>query len=196
MSGLSRLLRTAAELHGTLEDQLAPGAGRGGGEKVSGGTSGSAPPARLDVIAHRDRLRRRLAWWVDAVADRDERLPRPTVRSMAAWLTLQLPVMADEDHRLLGTQLEGWLRVSYRILGDRDALEDRALPPDAWDRQVPVHEAARILGVTARTVQRRAARRDGLVRLGDAHRPPVPRCPHTDLEQQACDHCLRARVAP
>lgn len=198
-TALHRLLTAVPAVYETLGEALVPG---GGG--LAADDMPRAPkdplqrpaPANLDVTDHRHELVRGLRWWVDAVRERGEHTRvGHSVTLMCAWLLGNLGAMAPEDHTELADNLRTWLGKAggYQHLGageDMDVwsyLSERSLPAGAEHQRMRVADAAKVLGCTVRTIQRRVpaeAREGGLVRLGDA----IPRCTHCDLIVGQCEH--------
>lgn len=142
----------------------------GTGEKVSGGDK-DRTPGNLSVMEHRHKLPRILWWWVDAIHDGEEVKPSSSdVRSMCGWLSARVRVMDAEDASEFRGELYGWRDQAYRLIDPTppEKGELRTLPVETVEAYVPVHEAAKLLGCTVRTIQRRAPRAGGTVRLGDA----------------------------
>lgn len=188
MTPLSELLARVPVVYGLLQDALVPGGGGGyDGERVSGG-GGEPPkaPANLEVAEHRHTLLRGLRWWVDAVVDGWPGKVGDSPTHMCALLLAHLHVMAPEDQAELQTNLWDWLGGAMPLVGKVSTPTPPRLPLEALDRRVPVHVAAEVLGVSVRTVQRRAPRADGTVVLREA---AGPLCDQSDLPAPWCDHC-------
>lgn len=191
MSRVVTLLRRVPIAYEELGQSLLPSAGRG--EMVSGGGElvNRRAPASIAIIDHRHKLLRGLRWWVDALDGGDRSLPAAdNVAAMCGWLTKMVHVLEPEDEIELTRNLGQWVDRAFSLMGDRDA--PKMLPPDAWDQEVPVAVAAKVLGVNVSTVRRRAPS-SPRVRLGDVARPVVPRCTHSDLPTGMCDHCRSTR---
>jgi hypothetical protein len=173
---LRRLLTEVPAVYAVLGEALVPGGG-GGGDGMPRAPKDPLErpaPANLEVAEHRHKLLRGLRWWVDAVRDPDQELPPIGHHAtlMCAVLLGHLDAMAPEDHAELRTNLEDWLHDAYAVTGHRSRpAKALQLPEGAEDSMVRVADAARILGVSVRTIQRRAARTEGLVRLGDVLGP-------------------------
>jgi hypothetical protein len=188
---LHRLLTEVPAVYAVLGEALVPGGG-GGGDGMPRAPKDPLErpaPANLEVAEHRHKLLRGLRWWVDAVRD----TPPPagfigpatftehlatlppvgsSISGLCAMLLAHLHVMAPEDHAELRSNLEDWLHDAYAVTGHRSRpAKALQLPEGAEDSMVRVADAARILGVSVRTIQRRAARTEGLVRLGDVLGP-------------------------
>lgn len=194
MTGLQRRLASAASVYDDLLEASLPGR--------SGEPSGSTPdprdkpvPGSLSVLDHRHDLVRLLRWWVDAVHEHGERTARmgSDVPAMARYLAAHVHVMADEDAGTLYGRLGGWLVRAAGMMGEPTSAPI-VLEGAQLDQRVRVADAARLLGCTVRTVQRRVPadqRQDGMVRLLDA----VPRCELCDLPEGQCPHTVRVTVA-
>lgn len=144
-------------------------------------------PGNLSVIEHRHLLLRGLRWWVDVV-DADN--PRPVGDSpamMCAVLLGHLHLLTLEDQDTLRDNLEDWLSGAYPFMGKPEPVTRTTLPIEALDAIVPVHVAAKVLGVSVRTVQRRAPDRTaGQVRLRDV----AELCRH-ELLAGHCQDCAQ-----
>lgn len=188
---LEQVLRQVPGVYRDLEDALIPG--RSGEPSGPPDPVHKPAPANLNVTEHRHKLLRGLRWWVDAVHPKDGRVPRvgEDVALMCGALLAALPVMDDEDRATLHNNLRSWLVKAYVFMGDPEPTTV-ALPPAALDQRVRVADAARILGCTVRTVQRRvpAERRGGgLVLLREAWR-----CELCDLRHGECVHTRSVTV--
>lgn len=193
MTGLARQLATAAAVHADLVDAALPGRAGDPEERPAPDPTRKPAPGNLGVMDHRHELVRLLRWWVDAVRDPGEWTQvGHDVAAMARWLAAHEHVMAPEDARTLYGRVRGWLATSAAIMGvSTSAPID--LTTAQLDQRVRVADAARILGCTVRTVQRRVPadqRPGGMVRLGD-----VVRCEHCDLPSGQCPHSVRVAVA-
>lgn len=192
MTGLARQLALAATVYADLVDAALPGRGDPNDRPAPDPTRKPAP-GNLGVMDHRHSLLTLLRWWVDAVRDPDE----PTrlgddVPGMARYLAAHESAMAAEDSQLLYGRVRGWLATSAAIMGDSTSAPID-LTTDQLDQRVRVADAARLLGCTVRTIQRRvppAQRQGGMVRLGDA-----ARCDLCDLPAGQCAHTVRVSVA-
>lgn len=144
-------------------------------------------PGNLAVMQHRHQLVRGLRWWVSAVRDPDDTSRvGESVTSMCVWLLDHLDVMAPEDRAELRNNLRSWLVKASGYLGDQPAPAPLPLPAEAYDQRVRVADAAKLLGCTVRTIQRRVPverRTGGLVLLREAWR-----CDHCDLAHGECEH--------
>ena len=193
MSGLAHLLARAASTYDDLVDAALPGSGGDPDERPAPDPTRKPAPGNLGVMEHRHDLVRALRWWVDAVRDPGEHTRvGHDVAAMARWLAAHEHVMAPEDACTLYGRVRGWLATSGAIMG-----ESTSAPIDLTtaqlDQRVRVADAARILGCTVRTVQRRVPadqRPGGMVRLGD-----VVRCELCDLPTGQCPHTVRVAVA-
>lgn len=193
MTGLQRQLAAAAAVHADLVDAALPGGGGDPDERPAPDPTRKPAPGNLGVMEHRHALVSLLRWWVDAVRDPGERTQvGHDVSMMARWLAAHEDVMAPEDTARLFGQVRGWLHTSAGIMG-----ESTSAPIDLTtaqlDQRVRVADAARILGCTVRTVQRRVPadqRPGGMVRLGD-----VVRCELCDLPEGQCAHTVRVTLA-
>jgi hypothetical protein len=143
------------------------------------------------VTEHRHKLLRGLRWWVDAVVDPDERrfvvgLGDSPAR-MCALLLANVGGMADEDQDTLRENLWEWVGEAMPMVGKVSAPVP-ALPREALDQRVPVHVAAKALGVSVSTVKRRTpdTREAGTVLLREA---AGPLCVLHDLPPAWCAHC-------
>jgi hypothetical protein len=184
---LADLLAKVPAVYDQLEDAMVPGGGSGDGMPTGPRSVHPNAPARLDVIDHRHQLLRGLRWWVDAVDDGASPLPvGESVARMCAWLIANLHHMADDDLMELRENLWEWVGDAMPMVGKVEAPKVPALPLEALDRVVPVHVAAKALGVSVDTVQRRATREAGMVKLSDA---AGPLCPQSDLPAAWCAHC-------
>lgn len=170
MTTLRAALELVPRVYADLGTAMVPGGSSAvDGERVSGGGQTEAPaPARLEVAEHRHLLLRGLRWWVDVI-DPDTPLPvgdSPT--RMCAVILANLDALAPEDHTALAENLTDWLHGAYPFMGKPEPVTRATLPPEALDAVVPVHVAAKVLGVSLRTIQRRApGRTAGTVRLRD-----------------------------
>jgi hypothetical protein len=187
---LAELLAKVPAVYDQLEGAMVPGGGAGDGMPTGPRSVHPNAPARLDVIDHRHQLLRGLRWWVDAVQDvtvagKGRTLSESPAR-MCAVLLHHLPDMAAEDRATLRGNLWDWIGDAMPMVGKVEAPKVPALPLEALDRVVPVHVAAKALGVSVRTVRRRAPRTAGMVKLSDA---AGPLCPQSDLPATWCDHC-------
>jgi len=194
VTGLARQLATAAAVHADLVDAALPGNAGDPNDRPAPDPTRKPAPGNLTVMEHRHRLVRLLRWWVDAVHERGERVPRMghDVARMARWLAAHEDVMAPEDAARLFGQLRGWLHTSSGMMGEQTSAPI-SLRDDQLDQRVRVADAARLLGCTVRTIQRRVPadqRPGGMVRLGDA-----ARCDHCDLPVGQCAHTVRVEVA-
>jgi hypothetical protein len=154
-------------------------------------------PARLEVTEHRHLLLKGLRWWVDAVVDLDDRrfhvgLGDSPAR-MCALLLANLAHMADEDQDTLRGNLWEWVGDAMPMVGKVVAPSAPMLPREALERVVPVHVAAKALGVSVSTVKRRTVgKRDaGQVLLRDAAGQVL--CVQSDLPPAWCAHCRGAQ---
>lgn len=185
---LERLLERVPQVYAALgEAQVLPGAGDPE-ERPAKDPTYKPAPGRPDVIEHRHELLRGLRWWVDAVAVDHRPGSYPvgnSVAHMCALILHNVPHMAPEDKVELAANLDAWLVKAWPYVGRMEPHTRQSLPLEAVDAILPVHAAAKLLGVSVRTVQRRAERTDGLVRLGD-----VMRCDH-GLPQGQCHYCER-----
>jgi hypothetical protein len=132
------------------------------------------PPANLDVAEHRHQLLRGLRWWADAVGTEGAgRHLGESVAHMCAWLIAHLGDMAAEDQETLYGNLNEWLAKATGMAGGYEPpaepfIRVRDLPAGAEDSIVSVAVAAKVLGVSVRTIQRRSPNRfAGQVRLRD-----------------------------
>lgn len=186
MRDLSRLLREVADLYSQLQDALVPGGNRAPGDPGGSPDPVASPaPARLDVIEQRHLLLRGLRWWCDAVDPDLERtyVIGNDVARMCDYLIRWAHVMAPEDVETLAGNLQDWINGALPLVGSPSERRV-SLPPGAEAQVVPVHEAAKLLGVTVRTIRRRTPdRADGMVKLGDAL-----------SESDLCVHALWART--
>lgn len=193
MTGLARQLATAAAVYADLVDAALPGSGGDPNDRPAPDPTRKPAPGNLGVMDHRHRLLTLLRWWVDAVRDPDERTRlADDVPGMARYLAAHEADMAPEDARKLYGHLTGWLIQSARMTGEPDS-RPIDLTPAQLDQRVRVADAARLLGCTVRTVQRRVPaeqRPGGMVRLGD-----VARCEQCDLPTGQCPHTVRVAVA-
>jgi len=187
VSTLQRLLASVASVYDDLLDASLPGSGGDPDERPAPDPTRKPAPGDLGVLEHRHKLVRGLRWWVDAVHERGERVPRmgQDVALMASYLSAREEVMAPEDQDALEGHLRSWLVKSARIMGEPDR-PPAPLPVEAWDRVVPQSLAAQALGVSVSTVWRRAGSRGGAVRLGDV---TGPRCELHDLLSGQCADC-------
>lgn len=194
MTGLAHQLATAAAVHADLLDAALPGGGGDPDERPAPDPTRKPAPGDLGVMDHRHRLVQLLRWWVDAVRDPDERTRLgDDVPGMARWLAAHETAMAPEDAGTLYGHVRGWLHTASRIMGEPDSRPIELTAAQLAQR-VRVADAARILGCTVRTVQRRVPadqRPGGMVRLEDA----LPRCEHCDLPAGQCAHTVRVEVA-
>lgn len=193
MTGLARQLATAAAVHADLVDAALPGSGGDPDERPTPDPTRKPAPGNLGVMEHRHELVRLLRWWVDAVRDPGEWTQvGHDVAAMCRWLAAHEHVMAPEDARTLYGRVRGWLATSAAIMGESSSAPID-LTTAQLEQRVRVADAARILGCTVRTVQRRVpadARPGGMVRLGDA-----VRCELCDLPTGQCPHTVRVAVA-
>lgn len=191
MTPLADLLAKVPAVYAQLGDAAVP-MGSVGGDMPTGPTSVHPnAPARLDVIDHRHQLLRGLRWWVDAVDDGTSPLPvGESVPRMCAWLLANLRHMDETDAATLRGNLWDWIGEALPMVGQVDTPAP-PLPREALDRVVPVHVAAKALGVSVSTVKRRATREGGMVRLGDA---AGPLCEVSDLPAAWCAHCRPVRT--
>lgn len=193
MTALPRLLASVAAVYDDLLDASLPGRGGDPDERPAPDPTHKPAPGDLGVMEHRHKLVRGLRWWVDAVRDPGEHTQvGHDVTLMARWLAAHVNVMAPEDRAELASNLSAWLGKSAGIMGAPVsapiALEDAQL-----DQRVRVADAARLLGCTVRTVQRRVPadqRQGGMVLLRD-----VVRCDLCDLPDGTCPHSVRVSVA-
>lgn len=192
MSGLAHVLARAASTYADLVDAALPGRAGDPDERPAADPTRKPAPGDLGVMEHRHQLRTLLRWWVDAVRDPDEHTRLgDDVPGMARYLAAHEHAMAPEDSRVLFGRVRGWLATSAAIMGDSTSAPID-LTADQLDQQVRVADAARILGCTVRTVQRRVPadqRPGGMVRLGDA-----VRCELCDLPADQCAHTVRVSV--
>lgn len=194
MTGLARHLALAATVYADLVDAALPGRGDPNDRPAPDPTRKPAP-GNLGVMDHRHNLRTLLRWWVDAVRDPYDEQTRlgDDVPGMARYLAAHEPDMAPEDAKLLYGRVRGWLATSAAIMGGSISAPID-LTTDQLDQRVRVADAARLLGCTVRTIQRRVPadqRPGGMVRLEDA----LPRCEHCDLPAGQCAHTVRVEVA-
>ena len=148
----------------------------------------SSAPAQLEFIEHRHKLLRGLRWWVTQTGD--PRVPVGaglTAHGLCRWLAPRVKRMSEEKQDEFWRNLSDWADVARDLSGPADRAV--SVPESGWDQTVPVHVAAQILGVSVRTVQRRAPREAGTVRLGDVARPAMVRCGMSDLFTGECEHC-------
>lgn len=149
-------------------------------------------PANLSVVDHRHQLVRGLRWWVDAVKDAPTAQPvGESVTHMCALLLHYAPGLESEDRDELTTNLRQWLHKADRMNNPPD---DRPapIPAEALSQRVPVHVAAKALGVSVSTVKRRTPGREaGQVLIRDA---AGPLCVH-DLPPAWCAYCMRTGCA-
>lgn len=190
MTPLADLLVRVPAVYAELGNALLP--------RRSGEPSDTSPdprhrpaPANLDVTDHRHQLLRGLRWWVDAVHEKGQRVPRlgDSPARMCAWLLAHLEHMAPEDQAELQTNLWDWVGDAMPLVGAVTAPGTPRLPREALDRHVPVHVAAHALGVSVSTVKRRTVgkRSEGIVLLRDAAGEVL--CTQSDLPPAWCDHC-------
>lgn len=146
-------------------------------------------PANLAVTEHRHLLLRGLRWWVDVIAADTPPVGDSPAR-MCAVILAHLDVLEAEDQATLRANLWEWVGDAMPLVGAVPTPEAPALPREALDRRVPVHVAAKALGVHVSTVKRRTANREGgMVLLRDA---AGELCAMSDLPPGWCEHC-RAR---
>lgn len=187
MTTLRAALELVPRVYADLGTAMVPGGSSAvDGERVSGGGQTEAPaPARLEVAEHRHLLLRGLRWWVD-VLDPDTTMPvGDSPAKMCAVILGNLHHLDTEDAETLRSNLTEWLHAAYPFIGETEAPRRPVLPAVALDAVVPVHVAAKVLGVSTRTIQRRAPGREtGRVRLRDV----CPLCPH-GLPVGHCGDC-------
>lgn len=193
MTGLGRLLASAASVYDDLVDAALPGNAGDPNDRPAPDPTRKPAPGNLGVMEHRHQLVRGLRWWVDAVRDPGEHTQvGHDVALMARWLAAHVDVMDQTDAADLETHLRRWLGKAAGIMGTPDSAPV-VLEGVQLDARVRVADAARILGCTVRTVQRRVPadqRAGGMVRLGD-----VARCEPCDLPVGQCAHSVRVTVA-
>lgn len=196
---LADLLQVVPGLYEDLEDAaLARAKGEPGERRGSGDPRSSPAPGRVEVMEHRHELLRGLRWWVDAVAPNPA--DRPTivggnVTAMCRLLTKHLPAMAPEDRAELRANLDAWRVRAWRLMdpAPREAGDlGPVLPPQAAEVYVPKRTAAQMLGCSVDTVERRAGRVKGDVRVADLLRP-LDLCRH-DLWLRTCAECAGSRA--
>ncbi|WP_408895914.1 hypothetical protein ACJ5H2_13435 [Nocardioides sp. R1-1] len=185
-------LRRIPGVYADLEDALVPGRSLEPPDSSPDPRNRPAP-AKLNVADHRHKLMRGLRWWVDAVHPREGKVPRvgQDVALMCGALLAALPVMEEEDRATLHSNLQEWLLRSWELLGDGGEVRV-GLPAAAMDQRVRVADAARMLGCTVRTIQRRvpAERRPGgMVLLRE-----VWRCDLCELPHGECAHTATVAV--
>lgn len=194
---LTELLRLIPSVYADLESALIPGKGVSDDSGVRSSDPLHRPAtANLDVIDHRHLLLRGLRWWCDAVDPDLERtyVIGNDVGRMCDYLLRWGHVMADEDRDEMQQQLgDWWAKAGAMQQVPADGMDvwaylsTRDLPAGAEEQRLRVADAARVLGCTVRTIQRRVpagAREGGMVRLGDA----IPRCDRCDLIVGQCEH--------
>lgn len=193
MTSLPDLLARAASVHADLIDAALPGRAGDPDERPAVDPTRKPAPGDLGVMEHRHQLVRGLRWWVDAVRDPGERTQvGHDVALMARWLAGQVHVMAAEDRAELDANLSAWLGKAAGIMG-ASTSPPIDLTTDQMDQRVRVADAARLLGCTVRTVQRRVPadqRPGGMVLLRE-----VWRCVQCDLRHGECPHTVRVGVA-
>jgi hypothetical protein len=113
---------------------------------------------------------------------------------MCAILLGHLHLMADEDQDTLRENLWEWVGDAMPMVGKVSAPVP-SLPREVLDRRVPVHVAAKALGVSVSTVKRRTpeTRESGTVLLREA---AGPLCLMHDLPPAWCAHCRGVRSVP
>lgn len=190
---LERLLARVPGVYEDLVDAALPA--RGGEPSDRSPDPREKPaPGNLSVMELRHKLVRGLRWWVDAVDDGTEGggPVGESVARMAAYLLHHSPVMAPEDKAELQANLTDWLTEAWEFMGAPDPVHVD-LPDAAYEQRVRVADAARILGCTVRTIQRRVPterRPGGMVSLADA----VGRCGQCDLPNGTCEHTRSVTV--
>lgn len=169
-------------------------------EQIAHADPESSPPGKLAVIEHRHKLVRVLRWWVDAVRDPDDKTPPvgESVGRMVLFLTTHLERMAAEDRTELRNELGDWRRHAWKLMDPAPmTAEERLgwmLPPDTPQQIVPVHVAAKLLGVTTQTIRNRSPRKTtGKVKVEDVL-TKEDLCVH-DLWVRCCTECGATRVA-
>lgn len=197
MTALAALLRAIPPMYAHLGDELVP-ARSGEPPAHSPDPKHRPPPANLDVADHRHKLLRGLRWWSDAVGTEGAgRHLGDSPAHMCAWLIAHLPAMAEEDRTELHSNLGEWLTKATDMVGGYEPpaapfITVRELPAGAEDSVVSVATAAKVLGVSVRTIQRRAPHRfAGQVRLGDVMtlcKHDLPRCADCDPREAAGAH--------
>jgi len=157
-------------------------------------------PGRLDVMEHRHQLVRGLRYWsaraqAELELTTNGRVGQDVTRA-CAWLATLSPDLARETRDELGRNLAEWLGTAWGHLGDPDPAPSvpAGLPAGAAEQVVRVADAAKLLGCSVRTIQRRVPaeqRTGGHVRLGDAMDQLGPRCERRDLPENTCTHSVR-----
>lgn len=191
VSSLRDVLLSLPRVYGMMGDALVPG--RSGEPPVSSPDPKHRPaPANLTAVDHRHQLLRGLRWWSDAVGTEGAGTHLgDSPAHMCAWLLAHLDVMDPDDRTEMKANLSDWLEKALGMVGGpvpepEPFIRVRQLPAGAEDSVVSVAVAAKVLGVSVRTVQRRAPHRfAGQVRLGDV----MERCKH-DLT--SCAECWPA----
>jgi len=193
---LDVVLATIPEVYAQLGEALTPG--RGGGEPSAPDPLHKPAPARLDAVEHRHLLLRGLRWWLATTSSSG--VPEGVGDSPAkacAILLARLPHLTAEQRAELHSNMDGWLRKAWPLVGDVATPKPARLPLQAMHQRVPVHVAAEVLGVSVSTVKRRTPDRvGGHVTLEDA---AGPLCEQSDLPEPWCWHCrpdtVRAQFA-
>lgn len=181
---LGEALSAVAVAYADLEDALIPG--RSGEPAGSPDPTNRPAPGNVQVMEHRHKLVRGLRWWVDALRDGDTRVGQD-VDLMCRWLWENRGVLEPEDAAELLGNLTEWLRGAWGFMGHPDPARVEVAPA-VLDQRVRVADAARMLGCSVRTVQRRVPveqRAGGLVLLREAWR-----CELCDLRHGECAHTV------
>lgn len=184
MTPLDRLLVRVPAVYAELGHAMLPGRAGGDGPAAAPDPVHRPAPGNLDAAEHRHVLVKGLRWWVDVV-DHDGPRVGDSVPKMCAVLLGHLHVLAPEDRETLQENLWDWIGGAMPLVGAVPTPEP-PLPLEALDRRVPVHVAAKALGVSVSTVKRRADREAGTVLLRDA---AGPACVMSDLPAAWCAHC-------